>query len=153
MGAKPPSRVRIPLSPPRYVSCWSKREKAIGISATSTAPLLKIPKSIFRMTADDNYILEAIYEKLYSSQMVYYIYSDLQIATLNVLKILENDSNINNLKTFSVSDTNLTLDNLKPICINCYNKMGSTNWNDFIANCKKEYKTSKKVVKTQLNVV
>ena len=45
----------------------------------------------------------------------------------------------------------LTLDNLKPICIKCYNKMGSTNWDEFIANCKKEYKTTKKVVKTQLN--
>ena len=97
-----------------YVLEWfNMHPKAIGISATSTAPLLKIPKYIFRMTADDNYILEAIYEKLYSSQTVYYIYSDLQIATLNVLKILENNSNINNLKTFSVSDTNLTLDNLK----------------------------------------
>jgi hypothetical protein len=97
-----------------YVLEWfNMHPKAIGISATSTAPILNIPKSIFRMTANDNYILEAINEKLYSSQTVYYIYSDLQIATLNVLKILENDSNITNLKTFPVSDTNLTLDNLK----------------------------------------
>jgi hypothetical protein len=53
------------------------------------------------------------------------------------------------------NDGQLTLDNLKPICLKCYNKMGSTNWEDFIINCKKEYKVSKKVLnmKTQLNIV
>lgn len=37
------------------------------------------------------------------------------------------------------------LDNLVPMCLPCYNKMGSTNWEDFYKMCKKEYKTSKQI--------
>jgi hypothetical protein len=86
---------------------------AIGISPTSTAPVLNIPKNIYRITATDNYIIEPILPKLYESQTVYYIYSEDEVATLNILFILENDNNIKNLKTFAVNSTNMTLENMK----------------------------------------
>jgi len=39
----------------------------------------------------------------------------------------------------------ICLDNIKPLCTQCYNKMGSTNWDEFYKSCKKEFKTSKQV--------
>ena len=97
-----------------YVLDWfNMHPDAIGISPSSTAPILNIPKSIFRMTPDDNYSLQSINNKLYLSPTVYYIYTGEQVAGINILKILETDTNINNLKTYPINNTNLTLENLK----------------------------------------
>jgi hypothetical protein len=39
-----------------------------------------------------------------------------------------------------------TIDNLVPICKECHNKIGSTNYDDFIEHRKKEYKVSKQIL-------
>ncbi len=76
---------------------------AIGISPTSTAPNLSIPKRIFRMTPTDNYILDPIYPQLYSASTVYYIYTDGEVAMTNVLNILLNNPNITNLQSLAIT--------------------------------------------------
>ena len=101
---------------------FNMHSDAIGISPTSTAPDLSIPKQIYRVTANDTYILEAVYPKLYESETVYYIYSANQVATLNVLNILQNNPNIKNLVIYAVDDNNLTLDNMKTFLENSTDK-------------------------------
>ncbi len=76
---------------------------AIGISPTSTAPNLSIPKRIFRMTPTDNYILDPIYPHLYSASTVYYIYTDGEVAMTNVLNILQNNPSITNLQALAIT--------------------------------------------------
>lgn len=39
-----------------------------------------------------------------------------------------------------------TLDNLRPMCVGCFNRMGSLDWENFIINCKQEYKSTKKAL-------
>lgn len=85
---------------------------AIGISCTSTAPNLSIPKKIFRMTPTDDYILDSVLPQVYPSPTVYYIYTEGEVATLNVLAILQSNPSISNLKTFAVNSTNLTVANI-----------------------------------------
>ena len=86
---------------------------AIGISSTSSAPSLNIPKNIYRLTPTDDYSIEIILPKLYESPTVYYIYTEGEIAPLNILYILENNKNIKNLKTFAVNSVNMTVDSIK----------------------------------------
>ncbi len=76
---------------------------AIGISPTSTAPNLSIPKRIFRMTPTDNYNLDSIYPQLYSASTVYYIYTDGEVAMTNVLNILQNNPSITNLQALAIT--------------------------------------------------
>lgn len=85
---------------------------AIGISSTSTAPNLSIPKKIFRMTPTDDYILDSILPQVYPSPTVYYIYTEGEVAMLNVLAILQADPLITNLKTYAVNSSNLTVTNI-----------------------------------------
>jgi hypothetical protein len=91
---------------------FNLHQDAIGISATSTAPSLNIPKNIFRMTPTDNYIIEPALPYLYTSPVVYYIYDDGGFAALNLLAILESDPQIQELKLFAADLTNFTLDNI-----------------------------------------
>ena len=44
-----------------------------------------------------------------------------------------------------INEGQICSDNLIPLCTLCYNKMGSTNWDEFYKICKKEYKNSKQI--------
>ncbi len=94
---------------------------AIGISPTSTEPTLNIPKKIFRMTPDDDYILESVYPQLKDSSKIYYIYSEDESAALYVLKKLNEDIEISSkLISYGVKKdySNLTVENIQELFIN-----------------------------------
>ncbi len=87
---------------------------ATGISPSSTASSLSVPKNIFRMAPTDNYILDSVVKQLEESSKIYYIYSDEELAPLNILKLLEENETIksklvlygvkNDLSNLTVSD-------------------------------------------------
>lgn len=89
---------------------------AVGISTTSTAPILNIPKKVFRVTANDDYILESVLPQLEASSTVFYLYNENELACLNILEILQNNPIIApKLQTFPVQgdDSNLTVSNVQ----------------------------------------
>ena len=51
-----------------------------------------------------------------------------------------------------INDGQLTLDNLRPMCKECFNRMGSTDLETFINNCKKEHQTLKLAKKELLHI-
>ncbi len=68
---------------------FNSHPDATGFSPSSTAPNLSIPKNIFRMAPTDNYIVDSVLPQLNSSSKIYYIYTEGELAPLNVLEILE----------------------------------------------------------------
>ncbi len=94
---------------------------AIGISPSSTALSLSIPKNIFRMTPTDNYILESVLPQLENSSKIYYIYSLNELAPLNILELLENNPIIKpKLILYGVKNdnSNLTLEDMQNLLQN-----------------------------------
>ena len=81
---------------------------AIGISIWSTAIDLRIKKNIYRMEPSDNYIVDSITPELEKAKTVYYIYTDYELASLNVLNILQENKKIN-LKTYAIDKDNVNL--------------------------------------------
>ncbi len=67
---------------------------AIGISPSSTALSLSIPKKIFRMSPTDNYILDSVTPQLENATKIYYIYTLGELAPLNILELLENNPSL-----------------------------------------------------------
>ena len=72
---------------------FNKYIDATGISATSTAASLNIPKNIFRMTPNDNYMIDSITQFL-EGKIVNYIYSSNEYAATDLIAYIENISNI-----------------------------------------------------------
>ena len=60
------------------------------------------------MDPSDNYIVESITPELEKARTVYYIYTGYELAALNVLKILQENSKIN-LKTYAIEKDNINL--------------------------------------------
>ncbi len=95
---------------------FNNHPEAIGISSTSTAPILNIPKKIYRMTPNDDYILNSVLPQLESSSKVYYIYTAGEVAMLNILSLLKSNPIISpKLITFAVNpdNSNLTVQNIE----------------------------------------
>jgi hypothetical protein len=67
---------------------------AIGISATSTAPSLNVPKNIFRMTPNDHYMIDSIMPFL-EGKTVNYIYSVNEYAPVNLIPYIQDISGVN----------------------------------------------------------
>ncbi len=67
---------------------------AIGISPSSTATSLSVPKKFFRMAPTDNYILDSVTPQLEIATKIYYIYTEGEIAPLNILELLENNPSL-----------------------------------------------------------
>jgi hypothetical protein len=86
---------------------------AIGISTTSTAPILNVPKQIFRLTPNDNYIIEPILPQLQASSKVYYIYTEGEVAMLNILEILKTELGESKVLSYAVNSSNLTVSNMQ----------------------------------------
>ncbi len=86
---------------------------AIGISTTSTAPVLNIPKQIYRLTPNDNYIIEPVLPQLEASSQVYYIYTEGEVAMLNILEILKTELGESKVSSYAINSTNLTVANLQ----------------------------------------
>jgi hypothetical protein len=100
----------------KVLTWFNEHPDAKGISPASTAPILSIPKNIYRMAPTDDYILDSILPQLESSSKIYYIYSEDEIATLNVLEILNNIPSIQTkLVSYSVKkdNSNLTVSDLQ----------------------------------------
>ncbi len=94
---------------------FNNHPDAVGISTTSTAPILSVPKKIYRITANDDFLLESIITNLETSSIVYYFYDENELACLNVLEILENNQIISpKLKKFPIESdySNLTVQNV-----------------------------------------
>ncbi len=99
---------------------FNNHPDAIGISATSTAPILNIPKKIFRMTPNDNFILDSVLKQLESSSKIYYLYTASELATLNVLEILKSNPIISpKLISYAIEpdNSNLTVENIKNLFV------------------------------------
>ena len=77
---------------------------ASGISSTSTAASLYIPKNIFRMTPNDNNIIDSISSNL-ENKMVNYIYEANELASIDLIKYIEEIPGIILVK-YPISDTN-----------------------------------------------
>ncbi len=95
---------------------FNEHPDATGFSPASTAPVLSIPKNIYRMSPTDNYILDSILPQLNASSKIYYIYSEGEVATLNVLQILNSIPTIKSkLVPYPVKkdNSNLTVNNLQ----------------------------------------
>lgn len=67
---------------------FKKHADAIGISATSTAKSLNIPKNIFRMTTNDNTMIDSIRQFL-ENKTVNYIYSATEYAATDLITYIE----------------------------------------------------------------
>lgn len=63
---------------------FNQNPDATGISSTSTAAVLDIPKNIYRMTANDNYLLQSITTYL-ENQTVNYIYEGDELAAISLI--------------------------------------------------------------------
>ena len=87
---------------------FDEHPDAVGISVWSAAIGLRIKKNIYRMDPSDNYIVESITPELEKARTVYYIYTGYELAALNVLKILQENSKIN-LKTYAIEKDNINL--------------------------------------------
>ncbi len=95
--------------------------EAVGFSTTSTAPILDIPKKIYRMTPNDNYSLDSVLSNLEVSTTVYYIYTKDEVAMLNIKAILESNLIIApKLISFAVNpdSSNLTKSNIQNLFVN-----------------------------------
>ncbi len=94
---------------------------AIGVSPSSTAPILNIPKNIFRMAPPDNFILDSVLPQLESSSKIYYIYTLDELAPLNILELLEKNPTIKSkLVIYGVKkdNSNLTLQEMQNLLQN-----------------------------------
>ena len=98
------------------ISWFDTHPDAVGISLWSTAISLNtVPRNIYRMIPSDDTLLNAIlpYLPASTSGNVYYIYTDGEVATEDVLSKLEADTDLNVL-TYAVNSTNtLTVGNLQ----------------------------------------
>lgn len=63
---------------------FNKHPEATGVSSTSTAPILDIPKNIFRMTANDHYMVDSV-KSFLENKTVNYIYNDGELACTNLI--------------------------------------------------------------------
>jgi hypothetical protein len=94
-------------------SWFDNHPDAVAISLWSTATSLKIKKNIYRLTPSDDTIVRAVLPNLLG-KTVYYIYTKDELATVNVLEILQSTPTIT-LKSFGVEkdNSNLTVANLQ----------------------------------------
>ena len=75
------------------LSWFNSHPNAIGISPTSTAPSLNIPKKIFRMTANDHFMIDSI--RIYlENKTVNYIYEANEFAAVDLIPYIEAISGI-----------------------------------------------------------
>jgi hypothetical protein len=88
--------------------------EAKGISLRSSATSLNIPKPVYRLQVNDNKIIDSLNLILTNSSNIYYIYSENQVATQNMLLYLEL-LYPGKVISYSVKDdsSNLTLENIK----------------------------------------
>jgi hypothetical protein len=94
---------------------FQQHPEAIGISAGSTALTLNIPKNVYRVTPSDMKILDYIFkiQNLSSIGTLYYVYSEGEIACLNLLNyFLENVEIQVKLKSYGIApdSSNLSAD-------------------------------------------
>jgi hypothetical protein len=94
---------------------FQQHPEAIGISAGSTALSLNIPKNVYRVTPGDLKIVEYIFkiQNLSSIGTLYYVYSEGEIACLNLLNyFLENVEIQVKLKSYGIApdSSNLSAD-------------------------------------------
>ncbi len=95
---------------------FNNHPDAIGFSTTSTLPLLNIPKKVFRMTPNDDYILDSVLTELETSTKVYYIYSEDEIAAKYILDKLKTNEMISpKLVDYGVKSdySNLTVESIE----------------------------------------
>lgn len=89
---------------------------AVGISLRSKSEDLAIPKNIYRMSPMNINIIPVILPALESANTVYYIYTKGEVATeefLINLQALQTEGKINELKSYAVTTSNLTVANLQ----------------------------------------
>lgn len=67
---------------------FNMHPEAIGISATSSDPTLKVPKQIYRMTPSDDYMIDSIKTYL-ENKTVHYIYSSNENAPTNLIPYIQ----------------------------------------------------------------
>ena len=70
------------------LSWFNNHPDAVGISATSTAPSLNIPKNIFRMTANDHFMIDSIKTNL-ENKTVNYIYEANEYAATDLITYIQ----------------------------------------------------------------
>ncbi len=91
---------------------FQQHPEAIGISAGSTALSLNIPKNIYRVTPSDLKIVDYIFkiQNLSSIGTLYYVYSEGEMACLNLLNyFLENVEIQLKLKSYGIAPDNSNL--------------------------------------------
>lgn len=77
---------------------------AIGISLTSGASSLAVPKNIYRMVCDISTILTAIPTQIQNANNIYYIYTQNELITEDLLNVLQtNPTTSGKLRTYPVS--------------------------------------------------
>ena len=88
--------------------------EAKGISLTSTAGSLDIPKPIYRLQSNDNKSIDALNFILNDASKIYYIYSEGELAGTSALIFLE-ELYPNKIISYPVKSdsSNLTLENIK----------------------------------------
>lgn len=75
------------------LSWFNTHYDATGISTTSTAASLNVPKNIFRMTANDHYLVDSISSNLVG-KTVNYIYESSEYAATDLISYIQNISGI-----------------------------------------------------------
>ncbi len=82
-----------------------KHPDAKGISITSGASSLAIPKNIYRMVPFLGTLLTPLFDQIQNASTIYYIYNKNELVSLDLLKILELDPNTKNkLKSYPIID-------------------------------------------------
>ena len=77
---------------------------AIGISLTSAASSLAVPKNIYRMVTDISTILTVIPTQIENANNIYYIYTEGELITEDLLTVLQNNpTTASKLRTYPVS--------------------------------------------------
>jgi len=97
---------------------WFKNigTEAKGISLYSSASALNIPKPVYRLQINDDKTIDSLNFIFTDSSKIYYIYSEQQLASLSLLKYLE-QIYPNKIISYSVKtdSSNLTLSNIKEL--------------------------------------
>lgn len=107
---------------------FNNHNDAIGISIASSANSLGfIDKNIYRLQINDNYLLNAIHVPLQNtinlSGKIFYVYSEHEIASSEVLTQLQNKYGESNIIEYSVKldNSNNTQEDLIHFFITTYN--------------------------------
>ena len=94
---------------------FNEHPDSIGMSLSSSAVSLAIPKNIYRLQPPDNEIVNALNEDLNGTNKIYYVYSKNETAAIDVLNYLENTYGENNVVSLAVEpdSSNLLVENIE----------------------------------------